>query len=187
MNRLSMRRWVVALSVLMITAVAGKAQQERPYVVEYYYKVQWGHFDEFLELYKKNHYPVLQKQQEMGRIVRMSAAFPVYHAGSLRDGTSVLQSCGRVRLSLMTTLMDPLLLGSFILTRSDSERKSSADSRFCSSIGTFPFLLWIYRLGRCSRPAIFSRLFWAGGVAVVCNNSTHCIPESSSTFWRLLV
>ncbi len=81
MNRLSMRRWVVALSVLMITAVAGKAQQERPYVVEYYYKVQWGHFDEFLELYKKNHYPVLQKQQEMGRIVRMSAAFPVYHAG----------------------------------------------------------------------------------------------------------
>jgi hypothetical protein len=52
-----------------------------PFAVEYYYKVQWGHFDEFLELYKRNHYPILERLQELGRIVSMSAAYPVNHAG----------------------------------------------------------------------------------------------------------
>ena len=52
-----------------------------PYTVEYYYKVQWGHFDEFMELYRRNHYPILEREREMGRILSMSVAFPQYHAG----------------------------------------------------------------------------------------------------------
>jgi hypothetical protein len=52
-----------------------------PFAVEYYYKVQWGHFAEFLDLYKRNHYPILQRLQSLGRIVDMSAAVPVNHAG----------------------------------------------------------------------------------------------------------
>jgi hypothetical protein len=32
---------------------------DEPYVVEYYYKAKWGHAEEFLALFKKNHYPVL--------------------------------------------------------------------------------------------------------------------------------
>lgn len=52
-----------------------------PFAVEYYYKVKWGHFDEFMELYKRNHYPILQRMQKLGRIVSMSAAYPVNHAG----------------------------------------------------------------------------------------------------------
>ena len=51
------------------------------YAVEYYYKVKWGHFDEFKTLYVKNHYPILLREQKMGRIVSMNAAYPVYHAG----------------------------------------------------------------------------------------------------------
>ena len=39
---------------------------ERPFVVEYYYKAKWGHADEFIRLFKKNHYPVLKKQVETG-------------------------------------------------------------------------------------------------------------------------
>lgn len=50
------------------------------FVVEYYYKTKWGSFDEFLSLYVKNHLPILRRYQEMGRIVSMSAAFPVNHA-----------------------------------------------------------------------------------------------------------
>ena len=34
-----------------------------------------------MELYKRNHYPVLLRQQKLGRIVRMNAVFPVNHAG----------------------------------------------------------------------------------------------------------
>lgn len=52
-----------------------------PYAVEYYYKVRWGHFDEFMDLYKRNHYPILLREQALGRIVSMEAAFPRNHAG----------------------------------------------------------------------------------------------------------
>ena len=34
---------------------------DQPYDMEYYYKVQWGHQQEFLQLFLKNHYPLLQK------------------------------------------------------------------------------------------------------------------------------
>lgn len=39
-----------------------------------------GQFDEFTELYKRNHYPTLQRLQKLGRIVSMSAAHPINHA-----------------------------------------------------------------------------------------------------------
>ncbi|MEO6237749.1 MAG: hypothetical protein ABIQ52_12180 [Vicinamibacterales bacterium] len=53
----------------------------KPYVVEFYYKVKWGHFDEFHDLYLKNHYPILKRLQRDGRILSMSAAYPRNHAG----------------------------------------------------------------------------------------------------------
>ena len=54
--------------------------KEQPYVVEYYYKAKWGHADEFLALFKKNHYPVLKKEIELGRMLRVTMAAPRYHA-----------------------------------------------------------------------------------------------------------
>jgi len=53
---------------------------EKPYVIEYYYKAKWGHADEFIALFKKNHYPVLKKEIEMGRILKVFAQVPRYHA-----------------------------------------------------------------------------------------------------------
>lgn len=55
------------------------AAQSKPYVVEYYYKVKWGYADEFITLFKKNHYPLLKKQVEMGRMLQVSAVTPRYH------------------------------------------------------------------------------------------------------------
>jgi hypothetical protein len=52
---------------------------EKPFIVEYYYKAKWGHADEFITLFRKNHYPVLKKEVELGRMVRVSAMAPVYH------------------------------------------------------------------------------------------------------------
>ena len=59
---------------------AAAEKKEDPYVVEYYYKAKWGYADEFLKLFKKNHYPVLQKEMEMGRILRVSMTSPRLHA-----------------------------------------------------------------------------------------------------------
>lgn len=51
----------------------------QPYTVEYYYKVQWGHQQEFLQLFLKNHYPLLKKVMESGRIVSVKIETPAYH------------------------------------------------------------------------------------------------------------
>jgi hypothetical protein len=60
--------------------VAATDTAEHPYAIEYYYKTKWGHADEFLALFKKNHYPVLKKEMELGRILKVSMAAPRYHA-----------------------------------------------------------------------------------------------------------
>ena len=57
-----------------------QAANEKPYVIEYYYKAKWGHAEEFIALFKKNHYPVLKKEIELGRILKVFAQVPRYHA-----------------------------------------------------------------------------------------------------------
>src|SRR5512142_1520784 len=54
--------------------------RDRPFVAEYYYKARWSDTDEFIRLFKKNHLPVLKKQIETRRILRVSAVKPRYHA-----------------------------------------------------------------------------------------------------------
>jgi len=51
----------------------------QPYTMEYYYKVQWGHQQEFLQLFLKNHYPLLKKEQEAGRIISIKLETPANH------------------------------------------------------------------------------------------------------------
>lgn len=51
----------------------------QPYTVEYYYKCQWGHQQEFLNLFLANHYPLLKKVQSTGRIVSLKIESPAYH------------------------------------------------------------------------------------------------------------
>ncbi len=66
---------IVSHARAQATTVAG----DKPFVIEYYYKTKWGHADEFLALFKKNHYPVLKKEAEMGRLLKVSMVQPVYH------------------------------------------------------------------------------------------------------------
>jgi hypothetical protein len=51
----------------------------QPYSVEYYYKVQWGRQEEFLQLFLKNHYPLLEKIRATGRILALKIETPAYH------------------------------------------------------------------------------------------------------------
>jgi hypothetical protein len=52
---------------------------DKPSTIEYYYKAKWGFADEFIRLFKKNHYPVLKKQIDMGRILQVTAMTPRFH------------------------------------------------------------------------------------------------------------
>jgi len=64
---------IVLLTVCAIPALAQGAPPQggadQPYTMEYYYKTQWGHQQEFLDLFLKNHYPLLQKIAATGRII----------------------------------------------------------------------------------------------------------------------
>jgi len=94
--RAASKFWILAVVFMAVLAsnpraYAGRPQsgttveiKEEPYVVEYYYKAKWGHADEFLTLFKKNHYPVLKKEMELGRILRVSMTAPRLH--STEDG-----------------------------------------------------------------------------------------------------
>jgi hypothetical protein len=69
-----------ALVLGLALGTAGRAHaQAKPHVVEYYYQVKWGSFDEFFRLFKKNHYPVLMKEKALGRIVGVEADRPRLH------------------------------------------------------------------------------------------------------------
>jgi hypothetical protein len=52
---------------------------DQPYTLEYYYKVQWGRQQEFLRLFLKNHYPLLQKIVESGRMLSVKIETPSNH------------------------------------------------------------------------------------------------------------
>lgn len=79
---------LILLAVLAVdSAGAAEAQTaatavnpDKPFVAEYYYKAKWGYADEFITLFKKNHYPLLKKEIEMGRILKVTATQPRYHA-----------------------------------------------------------------------------------------------------------
>src|SRR5579872_421910 len=64
---------------------------DQPYAVEYYYKVQWGRQQEFLQLFLKNHYPLLQKIVESGRMLSVKIEQPAYH--TTEDGQIGRASC----------------------------------------------------------------------------------------------
>jgi hypothetical protein len=71
---------LLLLILFLVLSCTIHAQEFNPYTVEYYYKVKWGYFNEFLELYKKNHYPILKELKDRGQILEMEAAFPINHA-----------------------------------------------------------------------------------------------------------
>ena len=85
------RKWILlAMAALAIVAGFSAARAQAPtaprepageqkYEVEYYYKVSWGHADEWLRLFKKNHIPVLKALQTQGRIVELEMERPRYH------------------------------------------------------------------------------------------------------------
>ncbi len=52
---------------------------DQPYTMEYYYKTQWGHQQEFLELFLKYHYPLLQRIEKTGRMLSVKIETPANH------------------------------------------------------------------------------------------------------------
>jgi hypothetical protein len=72
---------------LLFLPLSGVIAQQTPatsaeyFTIESYYKVKWGYADEFIRLWKTNHYPLLKKAQEHGDVISIKAETPRFHSG----------------------------------------------------------------------------------------------------------
>ncbi len=70
---------LVCMIPLLAQGAPPQGGADQPYTMEYYYKTHWGHQQEFLQLFLKNHYPLLKKQVETGRILSIKIETPANH------------------------------------------------------------------------------------------------------------
>ncbi len=101
---------VVVLSLsfsapLMAQGAPPQAGADQPYTIEYYYKVQWGHQQEFLELFLKNHYPLLKRIVATGRMLSVKIDAPAYH--TTEDGRWDYRVTIRFKNSTVATTSNP--------------------------------------------------------------------------------
>jgi hypothetical protein len=77
---------IVFIFTIFILSSTGYSQQNitasgEYFTVEGYYKVKWGYANEFISLWKTNHYPLLKKAIEKGDIISVTASKPILHSG----------------------------------------------------------------------------------------------------------
>jgi hypothetical protein len=51
----------------------------------YFYRTKWGAHDEFVGLFRKNHWPILREQRDAGRLVDVRMATPRFHGDGRAD------------------------------------------------------------------------------------------------------
>lgn len=73
-------RLLVAAILLFPYSLVAQANTEY-FTIENYYKVKWGFAEEFIDLWKVNHYPLLKKAIEKGDIITVEAEKPKLHSG----------------------------------------------------------------------------------------------------------
>ena len=110
-----MRRFLFAAMLMMVSAgmaapvwaqgAPPQTKADQPYTIEYYYKVQWGHQREFLDLFLKNHWPLLKKIEATGRIVALKIEAPAYH--TTEDGRWDYRVTIKYRNSTVATTANP--------------------------------------------------------------------------------
>jgi len=106
-----MRNILLALLVsvcarpLLAQGAPPQSAADQPYSMEYYYKVQWGHQQEFLDLFLKNHYPLLQKNIQSGRMLSVKIEQPANH--TTEDGRWDYRVTIRFKNSTMATTANP--------------------------------------------------------------------------------
>ena len=95
----------VCSPLLLAQGAPPQQAADQPYAMEYYYKVQWGHQQEFLQLFLKNHYPLLQKNIEIGRMLSVKIEQPANH--TTEDGRWDYRVTIRFKNSTLATTANP--------------------------------------------------------------------------------
>jgi hypothetical protein len=87
-NRSTLRPLLLVISAALLctiatgTAVAQTSSAQShlpPYQVEWVYRVKWGESDEFWRLFRKYQIPLLDKEKQLGRVLRYTVYRPGLH------------------------------------------------------------------------------------------------------------
>jgi hypothetical protein len=93
MKRILVLAGVVAVSVFATFAVvraqapAGQSADTPERTTWYFYKVKWGYQDEFVQLFQRNHLPILREEMKSGRIKDVRTYVPTNHGDGRADWT----------------------------------------------------------------------------------------------------
>ncbi|HXE79460.1 MAG TPA: hypothetical protein VNK41_01810 [Vicinamibacterales bacterium] len=100
-----MRRSVAPAAAVIVLALAGGGTRAQAPAAEpaggqtrttwYFYKVRWGFQDEFLDLFQKNHYPVLKARKDAGAFTSIRTFTPRYHGDGRADWTFAVELVAR--------------------------------------------------------------------------------------------
>ena len=63
------------------SSIAAEASNEKPYLVEWVYKIKWGYVDEFWEIFKKYQIATLNREKELGYVTSYTVYRPGLHTG----------------------------------------------------------------------------------------------------------
>lgn len=92
-----MRRPIaIAIACLLGTLAAGaqappKQASGEPKTTWYFYTVKWGLQDEFLDLFQRNHYPILKAKEKAGMYRSVRTYVPEFHGDGRADWTFAVE------------------------------------------------------------------------------------------------
>lgn len=92
-----MRRLTAILAMSFIASLAVGAQAPpkqatgESKVTWYFYTVKWGFQDEFVDLFQRNHYPILKAKEKAGRFQSVRVFVPEFHGDGRGDWTFAVE------------------------------------------------------------------------------------------------
>ncbi len=93
-----MWRWLTCIGLVIgLFGMAGRAQAPaqqaggQPKTTWFFYTVKWGGQDEFLDLFQRNHYPILKAMQKSGLYLSVKTYVPENHGDGRADWTFAVE------------------------------------------------------------------------------------------------
>jgi hypothetical protein len=93
-----MRKSLCVLTVMvLLSGAAARAQAPaqqgagEPKTVWFFYTVKWGFQDEFLDLFQRNHYPILKEMEKAGVYLSVKTFVPENHGDGRADWTFAVE------------------------------------------------------------------------------------------------
>ena len=92
-----MRRFSALLVAILLGSFSSAAQAPpkqaagEPKTTWYFYTVKWGFQDEFLDLFQRNHYPLLKAREKAGQYRSVRTFVPEFHGDGRSDWTFAVE------------------------------------------------------------------------------------------------